>query len=183
MASIINAIIAGPISNPRCEKLLARDGILTPDLSIKRLYGIFDEISIVVKTAKTTLPCIGETASIAKNLDEYQYRICQQVPSMPDSDPLKIELQKYRIVTITAFAKLVPLLIEGNLEKLKKWNIHAKKLLVDVSAVNIKSKSRVNSDSMQNGEMTMESFAVFGIAEYQLESALRMMYGIDEQKE
>ena len=55
------------------------------------------------------LPAIGDVASAAKNLDEYQFLICSLVPSLPDSNPSKMELQKYRVAIIAAFAKLVPL--------------------------------------------------------------------------
>ena len=70
------------------------------------------------------------TSSIAKNLDEYQYIVCSEVRSLPDSNPFKKELQKYRIIIMTSFAKLIPILSSlGSDKDLQEWNRFAQVLI------------------------------------------------------
>ena len=114
---MLNSIISLQLSSSSCSKLLSGDGITTSDLTIKGVHGIFGPVSIDARSAKKGVPAIGDVASAAKNLDEYQFLICSMVPSLPDSNPSKMELQKYRVAIIAAFAKLVPLLLLKSIQQ------------------------------------------------------------------
>jgi hypothetical protein len=103
---LLNSIISLQLSSSSCSKLLSGDGITTSDLTIKGVHGIFGPVSIDARSAKKGVPAIGDVASAAKNLDEYQFLICSMVPSLPDSNPSKMELQKYRVAIIAAFANM-----------------------------------------------------------------------------
>ena len=104
---IINKYI---INDIKCHKLLSKDGITTQDLIIDKVEGLFEGIQVNTKSQRSLLPGIGIASGIVKNLDEYQYIICSEIRSIPDTNAYKKELQKSRIAIITSFAKLIPIL-------------------------------------------------------------------------
>jgi hypothetical protein len=134
------------ITNDRkCHKLLSNDGITSPVLTIDKVEGLFEGITVNVKFRKSSFASIGTTSSIAKNLDEYQYIVCREIRSIHDINPYKKDLQKYRILIISAFAKLIPLLASITSDKnLQDWNRFAQILLTQVSETLV--KSRVNRE-------------------------------------
>jgi hypothetical protein len=171
----INTTISRLLASPGCSKLLAGDGITTPELSIKGMRGIFEAASVDARSARKTVPAIGQAASIAKNLDEYQFLICSLVPSLPDSDPSKLQLQKYRVAIVAAFARLA-----GNLKEtrqddddLAQWNRHARSLLEETSEGYVKAKS--NAKLQVAGHI--EAFEFFGVPEERIDAVLRALYG------
>jgi len=131
MANLCQIIVNKYIINDiKCHKLLSKDGITTQDLVIDKIEGLFEGISVNVKLQRSRFASIGSTSSIAKNLDEYQYIVCSEVRSLPDSNPFKKELQKYRIIIITSFAKLIPILSSlGSDKDLQDWNRFAQVLI------------------------------------------------------
>src|SRR5215218_623038 len=134
-SSLLNSIISHQLAGSSCSKLLSGDGITTVDLTIKGVHGIFGAASIDARSARKSMPAIGDVASAAKNLDEYQFLICSLVPSLSDSNPSKMELQKYRVAIIAAFVKLVPLLLLKSIQQddFVQWSKHAKALLEETS--------------------------------------------------
>lgn len=98
-----------------------------------------------MKFQKTRFASIGNTSSLAKNLDEYQYIVCREIRSIPDINPYKKDLQKYRVLIISAFAKLIPMLTSLSSDKnLQEWNRFAQILLTQVSETLV--KARVNHE-------------------------------------
>src|SRR5215469_12619591 len=89
---IINMYIT---NDRKCHKLLSNDGITSPVLTIDKVEGLFEGITVNVKFQKTRFASIGNTSSLAKNLDEYQYIVCREIRSIPDINPYKKDLQKY----------------------------------------------------------------------------------------
>ncbi|HXX95584.1 MAG TPA: hypothetical protein VEL11_00505 [Candidatus Bathyarchaeia archaeon] len=130
------------ITNDRkCHKLLSNDGITSPVLIIDKVEGLFEGITVNVKFQKTRFASIGSTSSFAKNLDEYQYIVCHEIRSIPDINPYKKELQKYRVLIISAFAKLIPMLASLSSDKnLQEWNRFAQILLTQVSETLVKAR-------------------------------------------
>jgi hypothetical protein len=104
---IINRYI---INDTKCHKLLSKDGITSQDLVIDRIEGLFEGIAVDVKFQRNKVASIGSTSTIAKNLDEYQHIVCSEIRSIPDSNSYKKELQKYRVLIIASFAKLIDIL-------------------------------------------------------------------------
>ena len=175
---MLNAIITHQLSSSSCSKLLSGDGITTSNLTIKGVHGIFGPVSIDVRTARKSVPAIGDVASAAKNLDEYQFLICSLVPSLPDSNPSKMELQKYRVAIIAAFAKLVPLLLllkDMRQDELVQWSKHAKALLEETSDTYLKA----NSNSNLHIASHKDSFEYFEVPEDRVQVALRAFYDYD----
>jgi hypothetical protein len=113
-----------------CRSLVSSDGITTRNFTIDCFPGIYAGASIDAVLSRRTINILGNTLGIAKNLDEYQLKICSKIPSIPDSDPVKLHLQKFRIGIIASFAALVPILHSDEPAKgLVRWNIFAAKLL------------------------------------------------------
>ena len=161
-----------------CRRLLDKDGINSPDLIVSRLPKIFDELVINMKSARIKTPKIGDTASIAKNLDEYQYLICSEVSSIPDHNPIKIALQKYRISIIACFAKLIEVLKHFNREhELELWNSLAKLILIKSSETFAiaRTKQSAPRGSVKEDDLS-NALNYFGIVEKDLETDLRKLY-------
>jgi len=128
-------------NDKRCHKLLSSDGITSPVLTIDNVEGLFEGTTVNVKVQKTRFASIGSTSSIAKNLDEYQYIVCREIRSIPDINPYKKDLQKYRVLIISAFAKLITTLTSLSSDKnLQEWNRFAHILLTHVSETLVKAR-------------------------------------------
>jgi hypothetical protein len=174
-ASLLNLIISHHLDGFRCSKLLSGDGITTSDFTIKGAHGIFGPASIDVRSAKKSMPAIGDVASAAKNLDEYQFLICSLVLSLPDSSLSKMELQKYRVAIIAAFTKLVRLLKTVRQDELAEWSRHAKVLVEEVSDAYFKAKSNSNLQIVLHKDV----FEYFDVPEERVRVALRAFYERD----
>jgi hypothetical protein len=172
---LLNSIISHQLGGSSCSKLLSGDGITTSDLTIKGVQGIFGAVSIDARSARKSVPAIGDVASAAKNLDEYQFLICSLVPSLPDSSLSKMELQKYRVAIIAAFTKLVPLLKSTQQDDLVRWSRHAKALLEETSDAYFKAKSNSNLQIASHNE----AFVYFEVPEEKIQAALRAFYDYD----
>jgi hypothetical protein len=156
LSSLVQQIIYKYItSGIKCTKVLAEDGITSKELVISQLDGLSREISVNINLLRGKYPNITRTASIAKNLDEYQFLVCREISSIPDFDPLKIQLQKYRVGVIAAFAKLVAILEDAdNLSaELEKWNSFANSLLVETSETLLKARNKMKKKEGHNNDV------------------------------
>ena len=84
---------------------MSKDGITTQELAIEKVDGIFDSIQMDVRP-DSTLPLIVRACGILKNLDDYQYIVCSEVRGLPDSNPYKKILQKYRVAIVARICKV-----------------------------------------------------------------------------
>jgi hypothetical protein len=141
------------------------------------MHGIFEPVSIDARSTKKSVPAVGDVASAAKNLDEYQFLICSLVPSLPDSNPSKMELQKYRVAIIAAFAKLVPMLLLKSMRQddLVQWSKHAKALLEETSDTYLKANSNSNLQIASHKDV----FEYFEVPVDKVQVALRAFYDFD----
>jgi hypothetical protein len=175
LPSLINSIISRQLNSSSCSKLLLGDGVTTFDLTIKGVHGLFGPVSIDVQSTRRSATAIGDVASAAKNLDEYQFLICSLVPSLPDSNPSKMELQKYRVAIIAAFAKLVLLLKDIRQEDLVQWSKHAKALLEETSD----TYHKASSNSKMQIALHRDAFEYFEVPVDRVQVALRAFYDYD----
>ena len=181
MVRLLQAIVNKHIATvQKCRKLLSKDGITTQELVIDRLDGLFEGISANIKLQRTVLANIGQTATIAKNLDQYHFIICSEIPSMHDSNPLKLQLQKYRIAIIASFVKLIPLLRTLNSDKdLQTWNSFAYILLTEASETVVKARTNQNKVSKpynNNNVRLKEALDFFDVPENEIDRELDSMY-------
>ncbi|MDQ3851940.1 MAG: hypothetical protein M3299_03800 [Thermoproteota archaeon] len=177
MPSLLNSIMSHQLSTSSCGKLLSDDGITTSDLTIKGVHGLFGPVSIDARSARKSVPAIGDVISAAKNLDEYQFLICSLVPSLPDSNQSKMELQKYRVAIIAAFAKLVQMLLLKSMRQddLMQWSKHAKALLEETSDTYLKANSNSNLQIASH----KDAFEYFEVPVEKVQVALREFYGYE----
>jgi hypothetical protein len=169
---MLQLIISRELSGSSCRRILAADGVTSAYLTINPSAGIFSAVSVDVRAARNSAPEVGEASSAAKNLDEYQFLICSLVPSLPDSNPSKLELQKYRVAIFAAFAKLVGVL-NGRPQELGEWSRHARWLVEETSEAYLQAKSDVRMHPLRH----VEVFEYLGIQEAAVSSALRSFYG------
>jgi hypothetical protein len=87
--------------------MISNDGVTTRNFTIDRLSGIFEGVSLDADLSRQNIPPLGKALGIAKNLDEYQLKICLIVSSLSDTDPIKLNLQKFRLAIVASFAVLV----------------------------------------------------------------------------
>ena len=161
----------------KCRRIISSDGITTQNFSIDNFEGIFEGITIDAELSRRNLLSLGNTMSTAKNLDDYQYKICLEIPSIPDSDPLKLQLQKFRIAIIAAFAILVMGIKSSDAEdELQKWNSFATILLKKTSE--FVTNLRTNKGTIKNYDDShlSEAFAFFKVPRGDMEKALANLY-------
>jgi hypothetical protein len=156
MFSIIHAIVQNYIENSKCFPIVAKDGITTDQFAIHREDVLFVKASMSVLYVKIRIPAILGSISVAKNLDYYQCKICHEIPSIPDTEQVKLTLQKsipdteqvkltlqkLRVIIIALFLKLNKLMAEiesENSDKYNKyfleWNKYSEETLITTSAV------------------------------------------------
>jgi hypothetical protein len=167
----LDVIISREIGGSECRKLLSNDGMTSPFLTIKAMSGVFGAVSIDARAARKSMPGIGDTCSIAKNLDDYQFLICSLAHSLPDNSQYKLYLQKYRVAIAAAFAGLV-VVLQKQSDELGNWNRHARLFLEETSEAYVKAKSKADLRVSTHAEV----FEYFGIPEGAIDAALRAFY-------
>ena len=173
-SKIINRYI---INDIKCHKLLSRDGITSKDLVIDRVEGLFEGIAVNVKFQKNRVPCIGTTSTIAKNLDEYQHIVCSEIRSIPDSNSYKMALQKYRVLIIASFAKLIPILASLRSDKdLQDWNHFAQVLLTQISETRFNARVNQKRYDGTNSKLVRSAFDFFDVPEEEVDRMLQNVY-------
>ena len=142
MFSIIHAIVQNYIENSKCFPIVAKDGITTDQFAIHREDVLFVKASMSVLYVKIRIPAILGSISVAKNLDYYQCKICHEIPSIPDTEQVKLTLQKLRVIIIALFLKLNKLMAEIESENSAKynkyfleWNKYSEGILIATSGI------------------------------------------------
>lgn len=183
MASLCQKIANKYVINPiKCHKLLSQDGITTQDLVVNKVEGLYEGISVNLKSQKGRFASLGRAASIAKNLDEYQYIICHEIGSLHDGNPFKKELQKFRIMIIASFAKLIPILTSLLSDKeIQEWNRFALMLLNQVSETLLKTRNNQKYDKPSNENNLRSAFDFFGIVEQDVDDLLQNIYSFGDR--
>src|ERR671919_921542 len=174
MLGLLPSIIQRSISSHmHCRNLVSSDGITTRNFTIDCFPGIYASASIDAALSRRTINILGDTLGIAKNLDEYQLKICLKIPSIPDSDPVKLHLQKFRIGIIASFAALVSILQSNVPAKgLVRWNIFAAKLLRKTSDF----FNNIGMDIKPDDNDIEETFKFFQVPVGQVNAAIEELY-------
>jgi hypothetical protein len=161
----------------RCRRMISSDGITTRNFTIDMLSGIFEGVSLDADLSRQNIPPLGKTMGIAKNLDEYQLRICLIVPSFSDTDPIKLNLQKFRLAIIASFGVLVTTLKSTNaVIDLERWNFFATKLLLKVSEFVSKLGTDAMADIDADDGYLEETFKYFHVPLADMRIAIKNLY-------
>jgi hypothetical protein len=176
--AILNAIVQKLADGAlQCQRLISSDGITTRNLTIDMLSGIFEGVSLDAELSRRNIPPLGKTMGIAKNLDEYQLRICLIVPSFSDTDPSKLNLQKFRLAIIASFAVLVITLKSRNaIIGLESWNFFATKLLLKTAEFVSKLGTDNMADIDADDGYLEETFKYFQVPLADMRVAIKNLY-------
>lgn len=160
-----------------CYKLIIKDGIASDFFLIGKYANIFDAIEFHTVLLRKTIPSIGESISIIKNLDYYQDLICRTIPNLADNNPLKIILQKLRILIIGAFSKLSRLICCLDKKGIEDWNKISGSLLEIVSTTIVSYRSNNGLENHQSALDKATSFFIFfGLDLERIDDALKDLY-------
>jgi hypothetical protein len=178
MNAILNAIVQKLADGAlQCQRMISSDGITTRTFTIDVLSGIFEGVSLDADLSRQKIPPLGDTMGIAKNLDEYQLRICLIVPSFSDTDPSKLNLQKFRLAIIASFAVLVTTLKSRNAKiGLERWNFFATKLLLKASEFVSKLGTDAMADIDADDGYLEETFKYFHVPLTDMRIAIKNLY-------
>ena len=173
MAPALRTIINKELAATGCTRILAGDGITSSDFTIKTMPGILDGIALDARDAKKALPSMGGIMSTAKNMDEYYFKICNLVRTLPDSE-VKVQLQKYRVGIVASFSSLTSTLHKKSYQELPTWDKNAKSILES----SIEMFIAASNPNMKRFTKSRDSFAYFGVPEDAVEASLRSAYGM-----
>ena len=174
LRAIVQKLAAGTL---QCHRLISSDGITTRNFTIDKLQGIFGGASIDADLSKQNIPCLGNTIGIARNLDEYQLKICFNISSFSDADPVKLHLQKFRIGIIASFAVLTLKLMSPDPDNgLRNWNFFATRLLRKASEFVSDLDTNIKSTSSAHDSYLEETFRFFEVPLSDIQVAMAKIY-------
>jgi hypothetical protein len=141
-SNLIRIIIQNYIETSNCFDIVAEDGITTDKFAISRSDSLFVQVSLNIRQIQLQIPAILRSVSIAKNLDYYQNKICHEIPSIPDTEQIKLILQTLRVIIIALFLKLNRLMTEKKTNDslldnnhFLDWNKYSEEVLIATSTI------------------------------------------------
>ncbi|HET9805426.1 MAG TPA: hypothetical protein VFP49_00805 [Nitrososphaeraceae archaeon] len=177
MAASIQLINKYLHSSNQCKKFLVKDGITSSYFEIERNPGFFTKTKLEVISLKNRYSQIGESLSILKNFDHYQYIICTLIPNIADTDPFKKLLQKIRFMIICSVTKFIELLHSNNFHQLEYWNLLSKKLLEAVAeTVNYFRQGTKFEEILNDFKLDEELFIYFNLDIEKIDEVLDQFY-------
>lgn len=147
-SNIIRMIIQNYIETSKCFDIIAKDGITTDQFAISRSDSLFVQVSLSIRQVHLQIPAILRSVSIAKNLDYYQNKICHEIPSIPDTERIKLILQTLRVIIIALFLKLNKLMTKKTNYSLLddnhflEWNKYSEQVLIATSTIFVSYQQR-----------------------------------------
>lgn len=147
-SNIIRMIIQNYIETSKCFDIIAKDGITTDQFAISRSDSLFVQVSLSIRQVHLQIPTILRSVSIAKNLDYYQNKICHEIPSIPDTEQIKLILQTLRVIIIALFLKLNKLMTKKTNYSLLddnhflEWNKYSEQVLIATSTILVSYQQR-----------------------------------------
>ena len=140
---------------------MIKDGITSSYFEIETNPGFFTKTRYDVIILKNTFQNIGESMSILKNFDYYQYIICKMLPEIADTNAFKKVFQKIRFVIICSFEKFISLLDMKDYETITKWNILSKKNLELVAEIVNSYRQGIEFSNISNGFKLEDEICIF----------------------
>lgn len=140
---------------------MIKDGITSSYFEIETNPGFFIKNRYDIIFLKNTFQNIGESMSILKNFDYYQYLICKMLPEIADINPFKKVFQKIRFVIICSFAKFISLLDTKDYVTITKWNILSKKNLELVAEMVNSYRQGIEFSNISNGFKFEDEICIF----------------------
>lgn len=158
-----------------CKRYIIDDGISTKRFSIKKNNRIWEDLSIMIQEHYEKHKFLKKSLSLMKNIDDYQFLICKELPDIPDTEKYKLELQKYRIILILLFKEFIEILKSQRADKVENWNNYTKNVIQIVSEIWIK-KNKYTSKPKGKDNLTYEM-----VNENRIEAELKRVYEIEDE--
>ena len=175
LSDLAYAIVKEYLENSNCFAIISSDGITTNQFVISRSDGLFFPAALGVEEKKK-YESLGQTFSIAKNLDHYQNKICQLVPSLPDSYKMKLKLQSVRVIILAVLIKLVKIIRTLTSDyTLREWNKYADLVLVSASETLISLQQQTSVDNISIDNL-VDALSYLGINRSSLEKQILNLY-------
>ncbi len=159
-----------------CKKFLIKDGIVSSYFEVETHPGFFTKTRCEVNSLKNSFQQIGESLSILKNFDSYQYLICQILPDIADINPFKKVLQKIRFILIISFTKFINLLHIQDFEAIQEWNIFSKKILEVVAEIVNSFRQGINFTEISDFKLDQEVSIFFSLDIERIDEELNRYY-------
>lgn len=140
---------------------MIKDGITSSYFEIETNPGFFTKTRYDIIFLKNTFQNIGESLSILKNFDYYQYLICKMLPEIADTNPFKKVFQRIRFVIICSFTKFISLLETKDYVTITKWNILSKKNLELVAEMVNSYRQGIEFSNISNGFKFEDEICIF----------------------
>jgi hypothetical protein len=192
LSSQLSILMSQIMSNSKpCTKQLEFDGIssnrfVLRDQSGKLLLSIKN-----VPTLKNKIIGLGNSITIVKNFDEYQYLICSHVPTLNDESVWKFKFQKIRILIYLYIDKLTRLLIDDQLpnvrdHELDTLNKTGNEILLETSEIIQLFRETIPADIPKLDakkdlniqiDLQKDHFEIFQIKEMEVNNILFSYYG------
>jgi hypothetical protein len=181
MSHLIRTIVQNYIENSNCFDIVAKDGITTDQFAIYKSDLLFERASLEVRQVQLQIPAILRSISIAKNLDYYQNKICHEIPSIRDTEQIKLILQKLRVIIITLFLRLNRLMVKIKSDEpnsynnyFLEWNKHSEEVLIVTSTLLVGyQQGRTETKILDGLKMTLE---YLGISMSMLDDEISYLY-------
>jgi hypothetical protein len=190
MSVLLNEVVSNILLYSQgCSKFLEYDGISSRTFSLKG----FGNVNLIyfkdVKTLKNKVPMAGLALTLVKNLDEYQYIICNYVPQLSDNNIYKIKFQKIRILVFLFYFALSKIMSESiEISVLDKWVKEGNSFLIEISKIVLdyreslkKSDNKnliINDVSDKEYKLKRDYYQYFNIDEGMVEKMIFSIYGI-----
>lgn len=192
LSSQLSTLISQILSDSKpCKKHLEFDGISSNRFVLKDQSGKLLLSIKNVPTLKSKIISLGNSITIVKNFDEYQYLLCSHVPTLNDQSIWKFKFQKIRILIYLYIGKLTKLLVDDQPAKLRDdvlgaLNRTGNEILLETSEIiqlfretlpsNI-PKLDTKKDLNIQVNLKKDHFTVFQINENEVNNILFSYYG------
>lgn len=179
-SNIIRMIIQNYIETSKCFDIIAKDGITTDQFAISRSDSLFVQVSLSIRQVHLQIPAILRSVSIAKNLDYYQNKICHEIPSIPDTEQIKLILQTLRVIIIALFLKLNKLMTKKTNYSLLddnhflEWNKYSEQVLIATSTIFVSYQQRRTEPKILN--TIKETLDYIGISMSMIDKEISYLY-------
>lgn len=182
------------LSTGPCDRLLEYDGITSNRLVLREHTGKLILSCKNVPTLKEKICGLGNSITIIKNLDEYQYLICKYIPNLSNKSIFKFKFQKIRLLIFLFIHKFTKTLVQKNhqiSDILDRLNKSGNNILKETSeliqvyreASNTKGFDIDKSKDIESQiNLNNDHFVYFDHTESEINKILFRIYSLDPDK-
>lgn len=196
MSSTLRTLISQTLlASKPCTKLLEFDGISSNRLVLRDQSGKLLLSVKNVPSLKNKIEGLGNSFTIIKNFDEYQFLLCSYVPALSDQSIFKFKFQKVRLLIFLFINRLTNMLVTHESmgsNTLLTLNKSGNSILLETSDLiqqfreNNSPKSyelNIKKDFSKQIDLKIDHFLTFNIEEKEVNRILFSLYGYNLEEE